>query len=315
MDKSLFYRIFNFLVESSIPLRGLPVANKGPADLSFRLASPLTSPVEYSWLHHSRGDDGEITLSVARTEEGYCLRYPGIADYHIEQEGSAITCHPYINVPEYTLRHLLLDQVVPRMTGQKGHTVVHGSAVEIDGRGVAMIGTSGSGKSTLAASFHAAGHTLLGDDSLLLQSYDRQVTGTPAYCSVRLWNDMAESLIAEPERMEYLSHYAEKRQLLFQGDEGDRNRVVPLSALFILSPSADPDEVRISRLSGNDSAMLLMNHSFLFDRCSRDMLKRKFMDTAAIAGSGLEVYRLDYPHNLDLLPRVHAGILQTLLNS
>jgi hypothetical protein len=51
---------------------------------------------------------------------------------------------------------------------RKGHSLVHGSAVERDGRALVFAGRSGAGKTITAARFVKAGWRFLGDDSCIL---------------------------------------------------------------------------------------------------------------------------------------------------
>jgi hypothetical protein len=50
-----------------------------------------------------------------------------------------------------------------------GVPLLHGCAVEVDGRAIVVLGPSGAGKSTVAATLVAAGHALLSDDLAALE--------------------------------------------------------------------------------------------------------------------------------------------------
>jgi len=57
---------------------------------------------------------------------------------------------------------------------------VHGSCVEIDGRGALFVGKSGSGKSGLALDLISRGARLVGDDQITLSISDGRVVATAA---------------------------------------------------------------------------------------------------------------------------------------
>lgn len=59
-------------------------------------------------------------------------------------------------------------------------TLVHGSCVSIDGRGVLILGPSGSGKSDLSLCLMDAGAELVGDDQLEIERRGQQLFATPA---------------------------------------------------------------------------------------------------------------------------------------
>ncbi len=98
---------------------------------------------------------------------------------------------PVPGTPAEAVRHLYLDHVLPRLLAGAGKTVLHASAVEIDGVAIVFAGESGSGKSTLAASFCSAGARLLSDDAVLL---DRNFRVIPSYPVHRLWPSSASVL-------------------------------------------------------------------------------------------------------------------------
>ena len=53
---------------------------------------------------------------------------------------------------------------------QRGLLTIHGSAVEINGRGICIAGASGAGKSTTALGLRRRGHRLLVDDMSIVSS-------------------------------------------------------------------------------------------------------------------------------------------------
>ena len=177
----MLYRIFDILIDSNIPLPELPEVTKGTARILFQLSGQRPYNGSFDWRHHWRFSDGTVCISVARTGKGYCLRFPGLADFSTGDVEADIVCHPCDDIPDETIRHLLLDQVIPRLLAHEGNTILHASAVAIDGRAIAFAGETGMGKSTLAASLHARGHPVLSDDSLLLLHQNHAIAGIPGY--------------------------------------------------------------------------------------------------------------------------------------
>ena len=69
---------------------------------------------------------------------------------------------------------------------------MHSAAVEVDGRGVLLIGASGAGKSTTAMACAAAGLGFLGDDLCLVDPHSRTVYGW--YGTMKLFDDSAAAI-------------------------------------------------------------------------------------------------------------------------
>ena len=210
----------------------------------------------------------------------------------------------------------MIDQVIPRILGHNGYVVIHASSVEVEGRAIAIAGGTGLGKSTLAAGLHTSGYPLLGDDSLLLSSENDRVVGTPGYRGLRIWEDVAETLIKQPARFEKMAHYSTKKRLIFHEYRVADKPVIPVDAIFELAPadSLKDNHISITALGGAETIMMLLKHAFIIDPVNTDKLARKFACIASIARLRRGIYRLQYPRDFNFLPAVQAEMLGTLYN-
>ena len=133
--------------------------------------------------------DGTLWTQFYRQGGGYLLRFPDLADFEVSADGATVLGFPAPGVTSPTVEHLYLNQVLPLALSRQGKLVLHGSAVDIGGQGVAFLGESGRGKSTLAASFATEGTRFLTDDGLLLEWVDGHCMIVPSHPSIRLWED------------------------------------------------------------------------------------------------------------------------------
>jgi hypothetical protein len=172
-------------MEELSPLPKAPVPPAPDVRLSL-LGTHPGEPPEGDWLHHWPGVGGDPDLSLARTDRGFLLRFPGYADFLVARDLSLLEAWPTPETNAATLRRLLLDQVLPRLVAHRESLVLHAGAVSIDGRAVAFFGDTGGGKSTLAGSFHAAGYPLLTDDSLVITVEGGAPRARPTYPGLRL---------------------------------------------------------------------------------------------------------------------------------
>jgi hypothetical protein len=304
---SLIYQHSGFSISSTLPLTGLPAATlpaaHGP-DFTFEPISDRPPPARGPWIHHWQAEHGTPALSLARaTDGGYLLRFPDLADFLIGGDGREIMawCAPGTN--DATLRHLLLDQVLPRVIAHRGRVVLHAASVRIRGRIVAIAGTTGAGKSTLAASFLIAGHPLLSDDGLLLDPGQSGTVAQPTYPSLRLWPQTVERLFAEAPRMELMAHYSAKRRLMMNPDAEAYLEPAPLAGLYVLAPRAPADTsgITMTRLSPADGCMALVSNTFQLDVTDRARTA-SLLAAASLAAQQVPVFSLRLPDNLELLP-------------
>ena len=81
---------------------------------------------------------------------------------------------------------------------RRGRLVLHGSAVDVGGRAVVLLGEKGAGKSTTAAALLARGHALLTDDLVALAERpgggsDGLPAVAPGPTQMKLWPESAEA--------------------------------------------------------------------------------------------------------------------------
>jgi hypothetical protein len=93
----------------------------------------------------------------------FLLRSPGVARFLL-RGGRDIVFQPEPGGDDADCAIYLLGTVFGALLHQRGHIVLHASAVAVDGAAVLFCGRSGLGKSTLAAALSMRGFPLLSDD-------------------------------------------------------------------------------------------------------------------------------------------------------
>ena len=313
------YRIFDILINSNIPIPELPEIKQGECSISFHLSpdSPLDEN-QLKWYYHWRLPNGEITISCARSGDDYFLRFPGLADYLISQKGDQIHCFAMSGVSDESIRHLLLDQVIPRIVAHQGWIVLHASAIKIDEGIIAFLGESGWGKSTLATSFYEQGYPLLTDDCLLLKPETGEIVGIPSYAGSRLWPDSLDAVVNDKSSVHPMAHYSSKKRLILPESLKNNTIPLPLSAVFVLAApdeSKDLNSVTVKQLTGAKMIMELVKHSFHLDVTDRNKISAQFETLGAITKTSLPIYLLSYPRNHTILDSVHKIIKKMSLES
>ena len=282
-------------------------------DLMIRcLSEPPPEPPAAQWIHHWRNEAGERTASLAKEGHGFLLRFPALADFVISGDGCRIGAWPAHDLPDPTLSHLLLDQVLPRVLSHRGGVVLHASAVKIRGVAVGFLGETGRGKSTLAASLHGCGFPLLSDDGLLVRTEGDRSFCWATYAGSRLWPESVNALFRESEPGIRMAHYSGKTRLFASPESAPEP--LELAALYVLAPP-DPVphriEVQVSRLSQRNACIEVIRHSFQLDVSDRERALALFTGASAFAAH-LPTFSLTYPRRFSILPAVHARILEEM---
>lgn len=292
------------------------IRNPGGADVSFTTSeSVLTEPRALDWIHHWYAQEENPILSVARRGKDYLLRFPALADFAVSTDGRAVVTRSEPETTGATLRHLLLDQVLPRVLGHRGRLVLHASSVRFPAGVVGFVGDTGWGKSTLAASFHEAGLPFLGDDGLVLTdgSTTDGSTGTravPTYPGLRLSSRSMSALSLENLGGALMAEYSGKRRVSVPSTQ--RGEVMALAALFMLAPPSGPggeDSVTVRRLSPRDACMEMVRHSFRLDVTDQKNTAH-LLSAAARTAEDIPAFLIRFPRDFSSLRDVQAAVLE-----
>lgn len=206
---------------------------------------------------------------------------------------------------ESAVGHLLVDQVLPRMLGQRGYLVLHGGAVSNEQGALVFLGESGSGKSTLCASFYEDGWNILSDDCVLVDPPGKTVIG--GYPGFRLYEDSVLSTLGGEGSSELMAGYSKKQRLVTGTNLCEP---CPLRALILLD--AEDTEFSLEPLCGSVSALSVLNESFSLWPGDTSLASKKLLAVSELLQRGLPAFRFGLPHDFDRLPETKSRILAGL---
>jgi hypothetical protein len=305
------YRLFNIEFRCEFELPELPEGSGHDSPLSVKLGSEANDSLDgFERRFEFTDSKGELSFWSGRKGDDYQLVFPGFAHYRIVA-GREVRCVPENDCPFEMVRHLLLNQVIPRILGNQGDLVVHASAVfrARACEALAFLGHSGFGKSTLASSFHRNGFELISDDGMLVCLEGEVPVVFGGMPGMRLLPDARDAVFGDTAGFRPVTPYSIKRQLTLKPRTGDGQS---LAALFVLNdPSCAGEglqDVRIEPMAGTEAAMAIIQNQFVLDPTERPTAVKRFHKVGAILAGKLPVYRLEYPRDLERLNEVRAAI-------
>lgn len=327
----LYYRVSGIILRSDRPLVELsPIEDLGPAqdlDLTVRLLPQLDGPLcPSAWFLSMAMPGEEPWLSCADIEEqallggkpGYLLRFHDLADFLVDRQGTEVVALAIRNLPEETLHHMLLNQVLPLLLNLRGQDALHATAVLTPQGVCAFAGPAGVGKSTLAASFLLAGYPVISDDCLVLKEQEGRILAVPGYPGLRLWDDVTQSLSLDPAHLRSVAHYTAKHRLLLPGQsQAFPTEPLPLARLYILSPPEGPEAGKeagafsLQPFPPRLAFMELLTCLFRLDIRDKAMLARQFCFVERLMAQ-VPVKQLSIPQTFSALPSVRDAILADL---
>jgi hypothetical protein len=172
--------------------------------------------------------------------------------------GKEIIVNPIVNIDMSFLRHLILGPGIGTLLLQKGHLVLHASAVNVEGRGVVFLGWGGDGKSTIAAAMNNRGYQFITDDVLTIKfSKDNEPVAVPSFPRVKLWDDVIKYMTDQPELIRKIHPEIEKYSL--KVDDRFSLESLPLKMIYVLENSQN---TTITVLKPQDALMELIKSSY-----------------------------------------------------
>lgn len=295
-----------------IRVRFLPELNHALCPSSWFLS--MAMPGEEPWL--SCADIEEQTLLEGKP--GYLLRFHDLADFLLDRQGTEVVALANRDVPEETLHHILLNQVLPLLLNLRGQDALHATAVLTPYGVCAFAGLAGVGKSTLAASFLLAGYPVISDDCLVLKEQEGRIVAVPGYPGLRLWDDVTQSLSLDPAHLRSVAHYTAKHRLLLPDQsQAFPTEPLPLTRLYLLSPPEGPEvgneagAISLQPFPPRLAFMELLSCLFRLDIRDKAMLARQFCFVERLMAQ-VPVNQLSIPQTFSALPSVRDAILADL---
>jgi hypothetical protein len=281
--------------------------------------SPISESISKWRIHHVDAlcqfgrtvwSDGSFNVrGDVDSSRRFHVSFVNAADFLIDFAEKEIIICEMESCSSESVRHLLHDQIIPRILAHEGQLVLHSAGVAGDAGAILLLGPSGSGKSSLAASLHNSGHPLLGDDATVVSTSGGKVTVHAVYRSLRLFPDSIAALIGGPAQLTPVAAYTTKQNVTYP-DDRPADEGMPIRAAFLLEP-AHSKTVTAEPIAASEACMAFVEHSFWMDPTDLSCVKARMVQASALAGS-VSTFRLAYPRQYSSLPAVRDAIARVL---
>lgn len=317
------YVAYGLRIHSALSLPELvpaPGPSSEPADIEIRIVTPnhATAATDSAWdipaldpAAAFASTPGALPVHIGRDAEGHYgdIRWPDVGRFVVriaERDGvTRVSAVPHAGTADAVLRLILLGPVLALTLHLRGWLVLHGSAVEIGGGAVAMLGTSGRGKSTTAGALTARGHPLVADDVVAILPAGGPITTVPAYPQLKLQPDAATAITGSAETLPRLTAVDEKRS--YHPIERFAAAAMPVRTILILDDAPAESGHDAPPLARRDALLAIVQHAYGAPMLEEGDATRRFTQLGRVAAT-VPVRRLRIRRGLEHLPTLVALI-------
>ena len=295
----LLHRLFGLTLASDFHFAHHLDAGRGAPDLEFTLADPPALLGVGLRIYSSpwRDEAGDSLAYLDRFPERDVLRFPEIADFHLEP--GRIT-GALLDKDRPDLMELrLLGPVLSYWLERLGIPMLHAAAVRVSSGVLGFIAHSGGGKSSLASALLQAGASLLTDDLLPVEESEGAFLARPGYPQMRMEPDSARHFLGTVDGLATISPDDSKLHVPV-GNFCDTT--TPLSALYVIERR--PGRPEILPLTRRQAVIELVRHSFSPYLVEAAGLQPRRLDLFTRLVRQVPVKRLCCPQGLEHLPEV-----------
>ncbi|HEY9632635.1 MAG TPA: hypothetical protein V6D14_04470 [Coleofasciculaceae cyanobacterium] len=285
MKKMFVYSTYGLRIKSFMPLPELLPATELEWDISIDVGSTDCIPVEVlgkQWY-----------LKITPTQA--VLYLPGLVTF-VVCEGLRILIDAAPDADEDLVRAYLVGMVMGIVLFQRGLSVLHASAVEVNGCSVAFMGNSGQGKSSLAAALQRQGYALRNDDVTPVSLNGDLAIAYPGFPQMKLSSESAAVLEYSPDLLFELNSLEHKRG--YRVIDTFTQTPLPLRCIYLLERG---DDMQVTEpLNPSEALMELISQSWP-TRLGQPGGSHHFLQCCDLA-KRVPFYRLHRTDNLSRLP-------------
>jgi len=271
-----YYGAYGLRIGSAIQLPLLKEIQTATVDLTIKLGPILEMPPLAPTKIHRAGLDARF----AQVDDRLWLDWSPIASFMAVNGKELIVDTNHTD--EKILSLFTLSEALGLILFQKGYFLLHGSAIQLNNKGIVFIGEPGAGKSTTVAAFAQKGVSIISDDMVCIRINEMgKPSLIPAFPQIKVWDKSVEGLQLPKNNLNVLRTGSTK--FSWHESVSFEEEAVPLEQVYILNPPKE-DETEISQLTTSKRPVALLSHFPLPDLLlSGEQLKDHFKKSVAIA--------------------------------
>ena len=192
-----------------------------------------------------------------------------------------------------------MSEAIGLLLFQRGYFLLHGSAIQINNKGIVFLGEPGAGKSTTVAAFAKEGVSIMSDDMVCIRIDEAgKPYLIPAFSQIKIWAKSVEGLQITKAGLDHVREGANKFSWHESVSFGEN--VVPLEQIFVLTPSGESETV-INEVPKSQRPIELLSYFPLPESLLQGEPLRDHFEKSVIISNLVTLYRMSRPANFTKL--------------
>ena len=298
------YRAYNLNFASCIPIPQLQVSTSEQTDVTISMGKIDWDPPKELPQHRCWYIDGEDVYFYWQFSGKYLLK-----------GGKEIIIEP---LPEVDSNHIigipLRAAVMGMLLQQRGHLILHASAIKIGHEACVFLGCKGQGKSTMAATLYNRGNQSLADDiAAVTFNSDGEAILLSGFPQIKLWPDSVTAALGNEDPSSLPEVYPNAAKRACPTFDNFHPQSLPLKRIYILGSAEQPE---IKPMSVQEAIKHLVGNSYIPMTLGKDFVdsgfsSKHFQDCTKVIRK-VDICSLNRPRSLDLLPEVARLVEQDM---
>lgn len=240
------------------------------------------------------------------TNELMWFYIPGLAIYYME-DGIRITVE--VLSEEFTSLDLcsyLTGSAFTLLLIQRGYIPIHGGMIMQNGQVAIISGRSGAGKSTTVMELLNRGFRFMSDDVSAIMVKEETILAVPAFPQQKLCRDIIEKYQIDEATLVYIDEERDKFARKIEEQQYEQQPKA-LNCMIEIVPYQG-ERVVIKQVQGVEKLQMLTSNLYRGLVYERMGVSYERMDKFIRIASGIEMYQILRPQNIDSIDRVVESI-------
>lgn len=283
-----YYTAYGLSIESDIPLNYLKEIEPTQVDLTVRRERVPAPPVWQDTQLHRAGLQAEFAQNGP---DQLWLNWPSLAQF-MAVDGKEIRVET-ATMDEGLLSLFITSEALGLILFQKGYFLLHGSAIQINNKGIVFVGEPGAGKSTTVAAFANRSVRIMSDDLVCIRVNEAgKPSLVPAFSQIKIWEKSVEGLQIPKGELDMVREGANK--FSWHESVSFEENSLPLERIFVLTAAGnEPGTIREVTLS--QRPIELLRYFPLPDPILRGAALKDHFEKSVVIANTTPVYRLNRP--------------------